>query len=71
MATIYVPLVYHRHFSGYIPQKKNPRYSIEYQGFFISRGDWIRTSDHTPPRQAFAIATTDSTYIDGFVSTKK
>ena len=42
--------MYHRHFSDYIPQKKNPRYSIEYQGFFISRGDWIRTSDHTPLR---------------------
>ena len=55
MATIYVPLVYHRHFSGYIPQKKNPRYSIEYQGFFISRGDWIRTSDHTPPRGVISI----------------
>ena len=43
--------MYHRHFSDYIPQKKNPRYSIEYQGFFISRGDWIRTSDHTPRRR--------------------
>ena len=51
MATIYVPLVYHSHFFGHTLQKKNPRYSIEYQGFSISRGDWIRTSDHTPPRR--------------------
>ncbi|WP_337764554.1 hypothetical protein, partial [Alistipes finegoldii] len=55
----------------FIPLFFIPGNSLEYQGFSISRGDWIRTSDHTPPRQAFAIATTDSTYIDGFVSTKK
>jgi len=34
MATIYVPLVYHRYFSGYTSQKKNPRYSIEVPGIY-------------------------------------
>ena len=31
----------------------NTPVDVEYQGFSISRGDWIRTSDHTPPRIKF------------------
>ena len=34
---------------NYIKTKKH-RQSSDYQCFLLSRGDWIRTSDHTPPR---------------------
>ena len=48
---INVPLVFHQLRRWGRDENKKPRYSIEYQGFLVSRDDWIRTSDNTPPRR--------------------
>ena len=41
----------HRHSYKNRLKSKKHRQSSDYQCFFTSRGDWIRTSDHTPPRR--------------------
>ena len=43
------------HRTAYLIEEKgvNPYNIMAITFFFFSRGDWIRTSDHTPPRIKF------------------
>ncbi len=48
---IYISHVFDRSCFLILIKSKKHRQSSDYQCFFSSRGDWIRTSDHTPPRR--------------------